>query len=113
MTDRELKPCPMCGSDANVTGNGRDYWVECESCLASSNYHENRDMVITLWNRRTLPDREAIIEECAKACEAWSASIDTGKKRNRVVAAAMQGALTCAEAIRQMKTAPNGKKGDS
>ncbi|ARK42599.1 hypothetical protein [Burkholderia pseudomallei] len=61
--------------------------------------------------RRTTPDREAIIEECAKACEVWSASIDTGKKRNRVVAAAMQGALTCAEAIRQMKTAPNGEKG--
>jgi hypothetical protein len=39
-------------------------------------------------------------EEAAKICEKWAASIDTGKKRNRVVAAAMQGALTCASEIR-------------
>jgi hypothetical protein len=39
-------------------------------------------------------------EEAAKICEKWAASIDTGKKRNRVVAAAMQGALTCANEIR-------------
>jgi hypothetical protein len=61
--------------------------------------------------RRTTPDREAIIEECAKVCEAWSASIDTGKKRNRVVAAAMQGALSCAFEIRALKTAPTSDQG--
>lgn len=62
--------------------------------------------------RRTTPDREAIIEECAKVCEAWSASIDTGRKRNRVVSAAMQGALTCAFEIRALKTALTSDKGD-
>ena len=61
--------------------------------------------------RRATPDRDSIVEECAKVCEEFSADIDTGpKKRNRVIQAAMQGALSCAEAIRQTKTAPNGEK---
>lgn len=60
--------------------------------------------------RRATPDREAIIEECAKVCEAWSESIDTGNKRNRVVAAAMQGALSCAFEIRALKTAPTSEE---
>ena len=46
----------------------------------------------------------AAFERCAQICEKWAQSIDTGKKRNRVVAAAIQGALTCAAAIRA--TAP-------
>ncbi|PRH11008.1 hypothetical protein C6T61_07530 [Burkholderia multivorans] len=47
-----LKPCPFCGDEACATGNGREYWVECQSCLASSNYHERRDVAVDLWNRR-------------------------------------------------------------
>lgn len=42
------------------------------------------------------------VEQCARICEKWSESIDTGIKRNRVVAAAMQGALTCASEIRKL-----------
>ena len=62
--------------------------------------------------RRTTPDREAIIEECAKVCEELSAGFsEPGKRRTRMTAAAMQGALTCAYAIRALKTAPTSDKG--
>ncbi|RQS39742.1 hypothetical protein DIE01_16120 [Burkholderia sp. Bp8990] len=57
--------------------------------------------------RRTTPDREAIIEECAKVCEELSEGFSApGKRRTRVIAAAMQGALTSAHAIRTLKTRP-------
>jgi len=65
----------MCGCDANVTGNGRDYWVECESCLTSSNYHENRDTTIAAWNRRTTPDRKATVSP-----EQWQALVEASQK---------------------------------
>jgi hypothetical protein len=51
--------------------------------------------------------REQALEEAAKVCEEWSASIDTGPRRNRVVTAAMQGALTCAFGIRTVATGAN------
>ncbi|WP_175952832.1 hypothetical protein [Burkholderia sp. BCC0405] len=100
----------------DVWKNDGDFGSAVCECLSGWGLDMIRDDemhdLYDLWlaGRRTTPDRDSIIEECAKVCEAWSASIDTGKKRNRVVGAAMQGALTCAEAIRQTKTAPNGEK---
>lgn len=69
-----------------------------------------RDAILTA--RRTTPDREAIIEECAKVCEELSAGFsEPGKRRTRMTAAAMQGALTCAYAIRALNAAPTSDKG--
>lgn len=52
--------------------------------------------------RRTTPDREAIIEECAKVCEDVAAVRNTTEMRS--------GAELCVGAIRALKTAPNGEK---
>jgi hypothetical protein len=52
--------------------------------------------------RRTTPDREAIIEECAKVCE------DVASRRSVVEMSI--GAAMCAGRIRELKTAPNGEK---
>lgn len=46
-----------------------------------------------------------VIEQCAKVCEEVSSDIDAKNKRNRVIAAAMTGALTCAAEIRALKSA--------
>lgn len=79
----------------------------------------NEDRITELWNAHCTYDdlgassrkdvlafaasiRREALEEAAKLCEEWSAGIDTGKSRNRVVAAAMQGALTCAVVIRNI-----------
>ena len=53
--------------------------------------------------RRTTPDREAIIEECAKVCE------DVAARRSVVEMAV--GATMCAGVIRKLKTAPTSDKG--
>ncbi|MEB2544322.1 hypothetical protein [Burkholderia cenocepacia] len=87
-------------------------WIrERGTMMDGASYAAALELAAYVAARRTTPDREAIIEECAKVCEAWSASIDTGPRRNRVVAAAMQGALTCAFEIRALKTAPTSDKG--
>ncbi|VWD40250.1 hypothetical protein BLA17378_07989 [Burkholderia aenigmatica] len=52
--------------------------------------------------RRSAPDRDSIIEECAKVCD------------DRIMGDQSEGdfeAKRCAEAIRTLKTAPNGEKG--
>jgi len=62
-------------------------------------------MMLELEGRRTTPDREAIIEECAKVCEGVAAELlQPGDEE------AVAGAVFCRDAIRALKTAPNGEK---
>ncbi|UXZ62302.1 hypothetical protein NUJ28_06180 [Burkholderia multivorans] len=49
-------------------------------------------------DRRTTPDRDAIIEECARACERVA--------EGRSVVEMNVGAKLCADAVRALKTAP-------
>ncbi|MCO1435411.1 hypothetical protein L0Z13_11805 [Burkholderia multivorans] len=56
-----------------------------------------------MWNgfvagRRTTPDRDAIIEECARACERVA--------EGRSVVEMNVGAKLCADAVRALKTTP-------
>ena len=53
--------------------------------------------------RHTTPDREAIIEECAKVCERVAAERNIAEMRS--------GAELCVGAIRSLKTAPTSDKG--
>ncbi|MBR8362128.1 hypothetical protein KDW55_02195 [Burkholderia sp. AU19243] len=109
---------------SDVWNLGQTYWRQADSEFASDNrrsddtYKKYRAIVdescerLADAARRTTPDREAIIEECAKVCEELSAGFsEPGKRRTRMTAAAMQGALTCAYAIRALKTAPTSDKG--
>jgi len=52
--------------------------------------------------RRTTPDRESIIEECAKVCD------EAASRRWYAEDKAYEGCEFCAEEIRALKTAPNG-----
>ncbi|PRF54654.1 hypothetical protein C6Q15_28225 [Burkholderia multivorans] len=73
--------------------------------------------------RRTTPDREEIIEECAKVCEEYAAdqwslykgrAPYTGSEQGRAdpdVQGRSDGADVCAERIRSLKTAPTSDKG--
>lgn len=74
-------------------------------------------------DRRTTPDRDAIIEECAKVCDEYA--IDrfalfkgrkpyTGRESGRAdpyYEGASDGADRCAQLIRELKTAPTSDKG--
>ncbi|WP_175992297.1 Lar family restriction alleviation protein [Burkholderia vietnamiensis] len=96
----DLLPCPFCGG-TNCTIStrtiGKWKFVYCPDCLAEGPAYDDEDDAIDAWNRRTTPDREAIIEECAKVCDdrimGDQSERDFESKR-------------CAEAIRALKTAP-------
>lgn len=81
-------------------GDG-DYWGKLDETIAAldETLHLPSDSAAQL-------SRAEVLEEAATICKQWAAEIDTGKKRNRVVAAAMQGALTCAELIGAFKDKP-------
>ena len=53
-------------------------------------------------NRRTKPDREAIIEECAKVCDERACAYGDPE--------GFAACEDCADRIRALKTAPNGEK---
>lgn len=55
--DKQLKPCPFCGSK-NVKVHGYDkFWVECEECNCegpspSTGVFYDEESAIAAWNRR-------------------------------------------------------------
>ena len=59
----ELKPCPFCGGEA-ATGQDTSLWwlVWCQDCGFAKDELHDRSEAIAAWNRRALPDREALIE---------------------------------------------------
>lgn len=49
----ELKPCPFCGGEAELTGfNAPEYWVWCPSCKASTDAHTGKENAVAAWNTR-------------------------------------------------------------
>ena len=49
----ELRPCPFCGGEAELTGfNAPEYWVWCPNCKASADAHTCSDAAIKAWNTR-------------------------------------------------------------
>jgi hypothetical protein len=56
------------------------------------------ELLFMLWKAA----RTDALLEAATEFDDWSRAIDTNKRRTRVIAAAMQGALTCSEIARAM-----------
>jgi len=56
MTDERLKPCPFCGSEAQVKRTASwDFYVKCvnPACGArTKNCHENETGAVMCWNER-------------------------------------------------------------
>lgn len=64
-----LKPCPFCGSRAEVGQNndsGR-YCIYCVSCLAETPFCRTQKNARAAWNHR--PGEAAVAEECARIAE--------------------------------------------
>lgn len=82
-----------------------------------------RDWIVWQASRRTTPDRDAIIDECAKVCDEYAAdqwSLYKGRapyngsepgRADPDVQGRSDGADVCAERIRALKTAPTSDKG--
>ena len=54
----ELKPCPFCGSEAQIISCGKEWYVECSRnpfvcyCKPWTGYIDTKEYAIELWNRR-------------------------------------------------------------
>jgi Lar family restriction alleviation protein len=67
--DPTLLPCPFCGGSATADSQfGREWWVECDDCQASTGGAEaNRADAIAAWNRRVASacaSAEPVAEPC-------------------------------------------------
>jgi Lar family restriction alleviation protein len=86
-TTDQLKSCPFCGGNPTVDAQfGREWWVECDDCAATTGGMEaTKAEAIDAWNRRAVPlvaeaPREPPLPEgwATEALEAiWNAPIGT------------------------------------
>jgi len=67
----ELKPCPFCGSDDIGTLHATDNKASmlCDGCGVQIGWHMTRRAAAEAWNRRSVTERAAVVEECAKICD--------------------------------------------
>ena len=64
----ELKPCPFCGSEANLEtlegyctncmNNPDDYAVQCNDCVSSTDRYSVPEEAIKAWNTRATPPED-------------------------------------------------------
>jgi Lar family restriction alleviation protein len=61
MNEKELKPCPFCGSkktfmDTGFSGgdDSKLFWIVCEECYSSGPALDKKVSAIAAWNRREI-----------------------------------------------------------
>ncbi|VBS29083.1 hypothetical protein [Burkholderia pseudomallei] len=99
-------------------------WIrERGTMMDGASYAVALELAAYVAARRTTPDREAIIEECAKVCDEdaddkWNLYKGqhpyTGRESGRAdpyVEGRADGASVCADRIRALKTVPTSDKG--
>ncbi|CAJ2721569.1 hypothetical protein [Burkholderia pseudomallei] len=99
-------------------------WIrERGTMMDGASYAAALELAAYVAARRTTPDREAIIEECAKVCDEdaddkWNLYKGqhpyTGRESGRAdpyVEGRADGASVCADRIRALKTVPTSDKG--
>jgi Lar family restriction alleviation protein len=67
----ELLPCPFCGCEANLDGNGTLHYVKCARCGSVGVRSIDKDVAIDAWNTRA----ERTCDNCAalnKAAGLWA-----------------------------------------
>lgn len=124
----DLKPCPFCGSKAMAYFDHEDNIATCtnDNCPAMPSSVGNATLqeAIDKWNTRfAAPEVERkndIIEQCAKACEDYSAGrwaaykrgpLDHPDRANPHVQGEADGATDCAGIIRALKVRePQGER---
>lgn len=107
MTERELKPCPFCGGRAAIQQGGFTKYVMCLKCEVMGPNLASDVELIDAWNRRTTPDREAIIEECISVATGERLEDEPNCPEDEAYNVAVDD---CVDALKRLKGAPNGEK---
>jgi hypothetical protein len=84
-------------------------WIrERGTCMDGASYAAALELAAYVAGRRTTPDRDSIIEECAKVMDDRATEIEA----NGNLTSMTMGRIYRAEAerIRALKTAPNGER---
>jgi Lar family restriction alleviation protein len=72
MSGVELKPCPFCGGEAELTGyRAPEFWVHCPQigCKASTEAFGSKDKAIAAWNTRATTAQLDALREAREALE--------------------------------------------
>ena len=52
---KELKPCPFCGSQAQIRSMDEYYYaVECQKLCGGTRFVKNKEKAIEIWNKRAI-----------------------------------------------------------
>lgn len=70
--DKDLKPCPFCGGEANFCylvskDNPMEYGVSCASCSASKRWYSSSQTALEVWNTRATDCLAVDVDDCIKA----------------------------------------------
>ena len=60
MQNDKLLPCPFCGGEAQF-GTSRHTWIECTECSFETEYTEDEEKLVRMWNTRKPMER--IVEQ--------------------------------------------------
>lgn len=64
-----LVPCPFCGGEAFVSGQGNRKWVECDKCWIEGPTMENSRAARLAWNTRAPILSESELKNLCKGGE--------------------------------------------
>lgn len=80
MTD-ELKPCPFCGGEAEITKNEMRVWVHCTKCYSDTNLYQTQKEAVDAWNLRPIDDYSVKYEPNSYSCRSCKNGTDEEIKR--------------------------------
>jgi Lar family restriction alleviation protein len=117
-----LKPCPFCGSQANIETNGYASWVACTQCQCTGD-DGSQDTVIAAWNKRASPPvtpvdeqkvRDEALQEALHAADLVRLALSEKYKENLAAGTSpmegnldwmrLEGAVRTVDAIRKLQS---------
>ena len=58
MSNKELKPCPFCGGEADIEGIPQLYYISCKNCYADMRAYGSKAEAINAWNTRNYLEKQ-------------------------------------------------------
>ena len=69
MSNKELKPCPFCGGEADIERTSELHYISCKNCYVDTRVYGSKAEAIKAWNERI------DVECCEKSCKEENATL--------------------------------------